>query len=65
MKIKHSITFLVFGYCLDFIGGLLKILHHQYSDLTLIVATILKVIGGLLLLYKLLNHPKLKDIFNS
>ena len=61
MKAKHAISLLVFGYCLDFIGGLLKILHYAEADLTLTIAAILKVVGALLFLYKLSNYPKIKD----
>jgi len=62
MKAKHAINLLVFGYCLDFIGGLFKILHTAQADITLTVAAILKVLGGLLILYKLLTYPKIKNL---
>jgi len=42
MKAKYAICLLVFGYCLDFIGGLFKILHTAQADITLTVAAILK-----------------------
>lgn len=61
MKAKHAITLLVLGYCLDFIGGLFKILHTAEADITLTIAAILKVLGGLLFLYKLLSYPKFKE----
>jgi hypothetical protein len=64
MKIKHAIILLVTGYCCDFIGALLKIMHYPNGDLLLIFATILKISGALLLLYKILTHPKLKDFLN-
>jgi hypothetical protein len=65
MKAKHAITLLVLGYCFDFIGGLLKILHRPYADFILILAAVLKVIGALLFLYKLTNYPKIKDFLES
>lgn len=61
MKAKHSISLLVFGFCLDFIAGLLKILHESGADMLFIVAAVLKVVGALLFLYKLTNYPKFKD----
>jgi hypothetical protein len=64
MKIKHAIIFLVLGYCCDFMGGLLKIMHMNYADLMLIIAAVLKVGGALLLLYKLTTHPKLKEFLD-
>jgi hypothetical protein len=65
MKAKHAISLLVFGYCLDFIGGLLKILHTAQADITLTVAAILKVLGALLFLYKLTSYPKIKEFFDQ
>jgi len=64
MKVKHAITFLVLGFCFDFIGALFKIMHHAHGDTLFIIATVLKVFGGLLLLYKILTHPKIKDLMN-
>lgn len=64
MKVKHSIIFLVLGFCLDLIGGLFKIMHYQYGDTLLIIATIMKVFGALTFLYKLMTYPKFKDFIN-
>jgi hypothetical protein len=65
MKTKHTIILLILGYCLDFLGGLFKILHHQGADSILTVAAILKISGALLFLYKLVTYPKWKDFLNS
>jgi hypothetical protein len=65
MKTKHTIILLVFGCCLDFPGGLFKIMHRQGADTILTVAAILKIAGGLLSLYKLVTYPKWKDFLNS
>lgn len=65
MKVKHAIILLVLGFCLDFFGGVMKILHWQGADLVLIVALISKVVGALILLYKILMYEKLKDFLNS
>ena len=65
MKAKHAVSILVFGYCLDFIGSLFKILHTAQADTTLTVAAVLKVVGALLFLYKLTNYPKIKDFFDQ
>ena len=64
MKLKHAVTFLVLGYCFDFIGALLKIMHSPYANTILIIGTALKVFGGFLFLYKILNHPKTKEFLN-
>lgn len=65
MKAKHAIILLIIGYCLDFIGGLFKILHRSEADTILIIAAILKVFGLLLFLYKIINHPKIKEFLNN
>ena len=64
MKMKHAVIIFVFGLCLDFIGALFKIMHYPNADTLLIVGTVLKVLGGLLFLYKLLTHPKAKEFLN-
>lgn len=61
MKAKHAIILLIFGYCLDFIGSLFKILHTAQADITLTIAAVLKVVGALLFLYKLISYPKIKE----
>ncbi|MBS1663964.1 MAG: hypothetical protein JST68_23155 [Bacteroidetes bacterium] len=64
MKAKHALILLILGYCLDFIGSTVKIMHHLGGDEILITATVLKVMGSLLLLSKLVSYPKLKDFFD-
>ena len=64
MKLKHALIIIVFGFCFDFIGTLLKILHAPNADNLLIIGTILKVFGTLLLLYKILTHPKAKEFLD-
>jgi hypothetical protein len=65
MKTKHNIILLVFGYCLDFPGGLFKIMHRLGADTILTVAAVMKIAGGLLFLHKLVTYPKWKDFLNS
>jgi len=65
MKAKHALILLVLGYCLDFVGSLYKIMHREYGDQVLIVATVFKVAGSILFLIKLLTHPKVKEFLNS
>ncbi len=64
MKMKHALVYLAVGYCLDFIGALLKIEHWQNGDNFLIAGTVFKVVGMMLVVIKLLTHPKAKDILN-
>ena len=65
MKAKHALVLLVFGYCLDFIGSLFKIMHRPGADNIFIAATILKILGALLLLYKITNYHKIKEFLNN
>ena len=64
MKIKHAILLLILGYCLDLIAAFLKLTHAPNATMVLIVGAILKVAGGLLLLYKILTYPKFRDFLN-
>jgi hypothetical protein len=64
MKAKHAISILVLGYCLDFLGGLLKILHLPWADTLLIIGAVLKVFGLCLFLYKLSTYPKIKEFLD-
>ncbi|CAN5844466.1 hypothetical protein BH11BAC4_BH11BAC4_09290 [soil metagenome] len=64
MKLKHAIVLIVIAYCIDFFGSLQKILHTPHADTILIIATILKIAGWLLLLYKILTNPKANDFLN-
>jgi len=64
MKAKHALLLFVLGYCFDFMGALLKIVHYPTANTTFLMATALKIIGALLFLYKLLTYPKLKDFLN-
>jgi hypothetical protein len=64
MKMKHALCYLAFGYCLDFVGVLLKIEHLENADNFLIAGTVFKVVGVLLVMIKSLTHPKAKDVLN-
>jgi hypothetical protein len=65
MKVKHAIALLVLGYCFDFGGALLKIMHHPNANTILIVAVTLKILGALLFLFKIINYPKIREFMNS
>lgn len=65
MKARDALVLLALGYCLDFIAALFKIEHWQYADQLFIVSTICKVTGTIVLLLKLLAHPKAKEFLNK
>jgi len=64
MKTKHSLIIIGIGFCLDFVGAFMKILHHPHSNSLLVAGTALKVVGVILLIYKLATYPKIKDLMN-
>jgi len=61
MKAKHALIILIIGFVASAFGAMLKIMHWPGANITLTVATVLQVIGWLLLLYKLVTYPKIKD----
>jgi len=65
MKIKHTLLLLLAGFCLEFLGAWLKIMHTKYADLTLMLSMVFKILGAILFCYKILVHPKLKQFMNS
>ncbi|HLP19493.1 MAG TPA: hypothetical protein VK174_04300 [Chitinophagales bacterium] len=65
MKTKYAIVIFVAGFCIDFIGALLKIMHWPGANALLIIGMILKVAGGILFLYKLLRYKELKNFLDS
>jgi hypothetical protein len=64
MKTKHAVILIVLGFCLDFIGAIRKITHSPDADIFFYIATILKVAGALLFLYKLTRYPRFRDFMN-
>jgi hypothetical protein len=64
MKVKHAIIFIIVGYCINVFGALQKVLHTPQADNVLTLGTFIILFGWLLLLYKILTHPKLKEFIN-
>lgn len=65
MKTKHTLIILAIGFLITLVGALFKILHFPYGNLLLLVGMSCEIFGVILLLYKILTHPKLKDFLNS
>jgi hypothetical protein len=65
MKLKYGLILLALGYCLDFIGSWMKIVHRQYATEILTASTVIKIIAVLVILFKILGNQKLKDVLNS
>ena len=64
MKVKYALILYALGLCGDAIGALFTIEHWTGGGAILLVATVLKVSGVLLLLAKLLAYPKVKEFLN-
>lgn len=69
MKTKHTLIILAIGLFLTFAGVLFKIIHAEVGPINgntlLTTGLFFNFIGGILFLYKLLTHHKLKDFLNS
>ena len=64
MKLKHGLILLIIGYCLEAFGALQKILHTALADKVLIFSTFFIIVAWLIILFKLLTQPKLKEFIN-
>ncbi len=64
MKVKHAIIIIIIGYCINVWGALQKILHSINANNILTLGFVIIIIGWLLLLYKIITHPKLKEFLN-
>lgn len=64
MKTKHAIILMMIGLCLDFLAVPLKIMHIGGSAGLFVAGSILKIVGGLIFLYKLLTYPKIRSFLN-
>jgi hypothetical protein len=53
MKAKHTILLIALGFCFDFVT---RILPRSEAHLLLVIATILKVLGVLLLAWKVVRY---------
>ncbi len=64
MKIKHLLIFIIFGFIFTVIGALFKIQHWPYASEILTIGTLIKVIFGILLIWKILTTDKFKEFLN-
>jgi hypothetical protein len=64
MKLRHALILLVLGYCVEAFGMLQKILHTPKADTILSIGIILIIGAWLIILTKLLTHPKIKEFLN-
>lgn len=64
MKTKHAIYVLACGFILVFGGAILKLMNFN-GGIVIVFGMVVQAIGVLLLIIKLTNHPKIKDLMNS
>lgn len=64
MKFKYALIIFVFGFCLDYLGALLKILHNPNSETIFLIGFFLKATGAIVMVVKLSNAAKFKDLMN-
>lgn len=69
MKTKHTLIILAIGFFIILIGALLKIIHMEIGPVNgnnmLVIGMFVEVIGGILLIYKLITAKKSNDFLNS
>jgi len=56
MKAKHTILLIALGFCLEYVSTLSRILYRGEAATLIVLATILKVLGILLLAYKVVRY---------
>lgn len=64
MKTKHAILIFLLGFLTNLGGAFLKIVHFSNANLFLTIGSAIKIIGAILILYKLFTYPKFKDFMN-
>ena len=65
MEAKHTILIIALGYCFDFAGAWSKITHASYADKLLLIAACLKVLGVVLLAFKIISYDWFKRFMNK
>jgi hypothetical protein len=65
MKVKHAIILIAIGFCFEFFGSWMRIMHWRNGNEVLLAAVVLKIAGTVLLLFKLMTNSKLRAWLNS
>ena len=55
-KANHTIRLFARGFCLEYVGSLSRIMHRGEAATLMVLATVLKVLGILLLAYKVVRY---------
>jgi len=65
MKVKHIIIIFLIGIVFMTFGALFKIMHWPGGSMIITISSTLKVIAGLLAIWKVLTMDKFKEFLNS
>ena len=65
MKVKYILALFIITFIIMTIGTLFKIMHWPYGNEFIILATIIKVIVGILAIWKLFTMQGFKDFLNK
>lgn len=65
MKAKYTIVLIALGFCLDFVGSLLKIAHYPHANTIFLMATVIKVTGVLWLTFKIISYTGFKKFMEQ
>ena len=56
MKAKHTILMIALGFAIGYLGTLTQIFSRTEANIMVVIGTILKVVGILLLAYKIIKY---------
>lgn len=65
LKFKHAIIIFVIGWIVGLIGDFLKLESLPYGSITILISYLIKTIGLILIIIKLLTIKDKKSIFNK
>ncbi len=64
MKIKYILILLVIAFLTTTVGALFKFLHWSYGNEVLLFGVLIKIIIGIVLIFKLFTTKKFKEFLN-
>ena len=65
MKIKYLITLFIFALLISLVGSLFKILHWNFGNEMLLIGVVIKMIIGVVCIFKILTTKKFKEFLNG
>lgn len=65
MKLKHALMVWLTGFTISVLGSIFKLESFSFASEVLLAGMLLQMLGGILILYKLITHPKVQDFLNQ